>query len=469
MLTGMTGLCGMSAIFLDSATPDDVKDLALWLMADRGVYADGAAAFTETPAAYLSCVSASGLQGNTSFTASCWFILDGDATTYRPLLTKMSGPVDTAGLTGEYAIYADPSEHIYLKLSNGVGGATSVNGGAAPVQGWTLVNAWYDTSVNKCFIQLDNATPVEAAAVTGPAASAENFRLGSGGGSQNFAGRADSAFFWKRVLTADERSALFNGGAGVRYQDLTAGMRVGLTSAWNLNEASGVRYDSHGANNLTNTNSVVGVGGIQQGVVASGEPLSLWFDFSKLSAGYALQDTISKRCAWKPEGWNAKPTCLFDGFDDETGGALSLGSSGVTVFAVASVNSGSGYKAIFANDLNVFLGTNNGKFASFYGNGTAWGTTSDWGVTLQPQTPYVLTSKNNGTDFGYVNGSGVGSRANTMAAFTDGYAIGNIPGGNNFWNHHISEVIVYNRAVTDAERAFVEKYLSTKYGITLWS
>lgn len=53
------------------------------------------------------------------------------------------------------------------------------------------------------------------------------------------------AGIWQRVLTSAERTALYNGGAGLWYSELTNGLKVGLKGYWNLDETSGRRYDSH--------------------------------------------------------------------------------------------------------------------------------------------------------------------------------------------------------------------------------
>lgn len=77
---------------------------------------------------------------------------------------------------------------------------------------------------------------------------------------------------WQRVLSDEEITALFNSGAGKKYADLTAAEKVGLVSYWDLDETSGDRADSHGANTLTDNNtvlSVINAGGAMDGGAAS--------------------------------------------------------------------------------------------------------------------------------------------------------------------------------------------------------
>jgi hypothetical protein len=70
-------------------------------------------------------------------------------------------------------------------------------------------------------------------------------------------GLAAEVGFWRgRIITDTEITSLYNSGAGKAYANLTTAEKVDLVSYWNLSEASGNRADSHGANTLTDNNTV---------------------------------------------------------------------------------------------------------------------------------------------------------------------------------------------------------------------
>lgn len=58
-------------------------------------------------------------------------------------------------------------------------------------------------------------------------------------------GRIANVGVWRRILTAAEITDLYNSGAGKTYAQITAAEKASLVSYWNLDEASGTRFDSH--------------------------------------------------------------------------------------------------------------------------------------------------------------------------------------------------------------------------------
>ncbi|HEY2321220.1 MAG TPA: LamG-like jellyroll fold domain-containing protein [Thermoanaerobaculia bacterium] len=93
---------------------------------------------------------------------------------------------------------------------------------------------------------------------------------------------------------------------------------------------------------------------------------------------------------------------------------------------------------------------------------------------LEAGKPYIVVDQYSPTEFsGWVNGN----PALTKIAAAWGekpedslpnmYIGGTGTSYSEFWNGDVAEVIVYGRALTDAERTQVEDYLAKKYGITL--
>ena len=76
-------------------------------------------------------------------------------------------------------------------------------------------------------------------------------------GSSEWDGLIAWAGLWSAELGAPALAALYANGPDITYSDLTAGQKINLVSWWDLEEEEGVqRDDSHGANHLTDNNTV---------------------------------------------------------------------------------------------------------------------------------------------------------------------------------------------------------------------
>lgn len=137
---------------------------------------------------------------------------------------------------------------------------------------WGFCAGRYDGTKIRANVDVDFAA--EDVADGSSATGAGTLYVGTGGfsGQPPLYGRMANLGIWSRSLTDGELVSLFNSGRGKRYADLTDGEKVGLVSYWNLDEASGVRYDSHGTNHLTDNNtvgSVINAGDAMDGAAAS--------------------------------------------------------------------------------------------------------------------------------------------------------------------------------------------------------
>lgn len=126
---------------------------------------------------------------------------------------------------------------------------------------WYFVVVWHDASANTINIQIDDDTADSLAHSTGVFDGTAPFRIGVSD-SDFFDGRSASVGFWKRILTSSEKTFMHNSGFGRRYDDIgitgtdCADCKTSLEGWWNQDEISGTRDDSHGSNNLTDSNSV---------------------------------------------------------------------------------------------------------------------------------------------------------------------------------------------------------------------
>lgn len=108
------------------------------------------------------------------------------------------------------------------------------------------------------------------------------------------------AGFWDAAIDDAAVASLYNSGNAPKYADLSTGLKTSLVSYWDMDEASGVRYDSHGSNDLTDNNTVGSTtnagdamdGGAASFVKLNSESLSV-ADTADLSGGVGKSYTFS--------------------------------------------------------------------------------------------------------------------------------------------------------------------------------
>lgn len=188
---------------------------------------NGARLFTAANLEYLSHVSSADLQtGNIDFTFALWVKPAADFTT-GVMLAKDGGLSNTRDYT-VHLFSADP--YVYFN-----GGTVIINVGTSiSSASWSYVVAWHDAAADTLNIQLNNGT-VHSTATSGtaPDVSDSEFRIGASaysGSEAYFNGMIDEVGFWKRTLTTQERTDLYNSGAGLPYSSFGGGaatVRVG--------------------------------------------------------------------------------------------------------------------------------------------------------------------------------------------------------------------------------------------------
>lgn len=91
---------------------------------------------------------------------------------------------------------------------------------------WYFVVAWYDATANTMNIQVNNGTVNSTSKSTLQASGSSVFRIGArnfSGGEAYWDGLICEVGLWKRVLTSDERTELYNSGNGLSYDDFGGG------------------------------------------------------------------------------------------------------------------------------------------------------------------------------------------------------------------------------------------------------
>ena len=172
---------------------------------------------------WLSHVSNASLQtGDIDYTVACWGYLDNLAGV-QVLCAK-----DNPGVAAdrEWAVYynAGPGRFGFSTFTpvGVVHNLSAATMGAPAATTWYFIVAWYEAATNTMSIQVnDGAIDTLGTGGALQAAGAAEFQIGSRQGPNSpLDGRVDEVGFWKRLLTAEERTALYNSGAGVGYGDI---------------------------------------------------------------------------------------------------------------------------------------------------------------------------------------------------------------------------------------------------------
>lgn len=156
--------------------------------------------------------------GDTDFTIQAWVKVESTGASRR-IIAKWEG-----GGVLEYLLeLASVNQFRFFVSNNGSASVsvTATNFGTPSLDTWYLIHAWHDSVNNEIGISVNAGTPNTTSHSTGVFAGTSGFNIGgsgSGAGSGNgFDGAIDEAGFWRKVLTSDERTALYNGGNGRAY------------------------------------------------------------------------------------------------------------------------------------------------------------------------------------------------------------------------------------------------------------
>jgi hypothetical protein len=155
--------------------------------------------------------------GDIDYTFGGWLYLD-TKTAVMAAVSKW----ETDGF--EYILFYDSSaDRLTWIVGNGAGSpiATVVasNFGNVPTATWIHFVAWHDAGGNLAGIRINDTSENTAVTSGTGGEGAEGFKLGANAATPaNFwNGRIDAVGFWKRLLTAGEKTELFNSGSGVEH------------------------------------------------------------------------------------------------------------------------------------------------------------------------------------------------------------------------------------------------------------
>lgn len=170
------------------------------------------------------------LGASNDFTLAAWCYLD-TLPTYAHIAARW-----TSGTGESYLLRYNggATDRFYFEVrnaaNNAYGNVTANAFGAVSTGTWYFVIAWHDDQNNQLCISVNNGTPDVTSWANGVFNGTSAFQVGSqiASGANFWNGRIGPVAFWKSaaagggVLTAAQRTALYNSGDGLAYSAFTA-------------------------------------------------------------------------------------------------------------------------------------------------------------------------------------------------------------------------------------------------------
>lgn len=183
-----------------------------------------AAQFTSANSEWLSIADNADLStGDIDFSFTAWVYLD-TLGAQSPAGKGDSGQFEWKSIVADTAGDKLAEMLILSPSGSSLGQAKATTFGALSTATWYFFYGYHDAAANEVDISVNNGT-IDTAATTGaPTDGTGGFAIGAdrGAGADFWNGRIDSVSFWKRVLTSQEVTDLYNGGSGFDYPFTTA-------------------------------------------------------------------------------------------------------------------------------------------------------------------------------------------------------------------------------------------------------
>ena len=211
---------------VDSHGANDLADNATVLYAAGKV--GNAADFELDTTEFLDIADNASLSfdGNVTLTVGLWVYLETSGAEASLMSKYDKGTTDR-----EYELrYNFSTDRWEFRVSdNGDTGANETGVDAASYGAvsngvWCFILGWHDPDTDLIYIQVNNGTADSAAHSTGINTGASRFILGARDSTASevahLDGLIDEAFVYRRILTADQRTWLYNSGNGRAYNEL---------------------------------------------------------------------------------------------------------------------------------------------------------------------------------------------------------------------------------------------------------
>lgn len=155
------------------------------------------------------------ITGDASFEFTTWVNFRGFGGGFPMIITK-----DDVGGNREYALYYNQGSTVFSweTFDGGFGANQATFGLAASTGVWYFINCGRDAATNTSYLSVNNGI---SGIVTNTTVfdGAAPFQIGARNGGNTFDGQIGATSFHKRILTPAERTSIYNGGVGLRFED----------------------------------------------------------------------------------------------------------------------------------------------------------------------------------------------------------------------------------------------------------
>lgn len=185
-----------------------------------------AAQFTLANSEYLSRASNSSLQtGDIDQTFCAWVYMDSTAAGMNMIILAKN---DNAVFVDYSWFWRQSTNRFQFNIyGTGIALAASASAdtfGAPSTATWYFVVAGFDSVNNQAFISVNNGAENTGAQAVAPITTSAAFTIGANAEPSAFwDGRIDQVGLAKALLTADEKTFLYNGGAGRSWAEIVTG------------------------------------------------------------------------------------------------------------------------------------------------------------------------------------------------------------------------------------------------------
>lgn len=185
-----------------------------------GVNSSLASKFVRASSQWLDHAQTSALDNNGAFGFEFCFWVRADSLASNSFVISKDAVI--AGPNRQYTIAILTSGALYCEVHETTG-TTPISFASTLIltaSTWYMVNMWYDTADKKARFALNHGTPQASSALSGTlnTTGSHAFELGAKTADPNYSNISlNKVGFWNRVLTAAERTALYNSGNGISF------------------------------------------------------------------------------------------------------------------------------------------------------------------------------------------------------------------------------------------------------------
>lgn len=431
-----------------------------------GINSRGAISFPGTTASYLSrseVDSRTLSTGNVDFWVAGW-VYPSAVSSLEAIICRYNYGAANAR---EWVLQLVSGETSFIVSPDGTStNSKEVRGPFVSAGVWSFVFAYYDAVNNLLSIRVNGGSFVTP--VSGPGGVAVNMapltisqRLNNGSPADPFGGSMDQLCFGASPVggIANVRNtiadALYNGGSGIAYNQLSTSQKSdwGLVSFWEMDELSGSRGDSHGANTLTVNGTLTAVEGKVEGPADNLDPVS---SLTPVVGPVFEQSTIANRPVYSSSGY-----LTYDGSADKLTNANPLIANVSEWFGIWKINptviSASGDNVLYSEE----DGLGNGVVVALTTTGALKATVSGTSVTssgtVSTGSFQTVAVRRLGTALTlFING--VADGTGTIAAPTTFTGVsthigGKVNAGGVVFNGRIEDVFISTNSGTDDDIA----------------